>query len=148
MALCQVFKLWSLNQYNLKEVMGAFDVNALHTTHQDTMCFLSFFVCSTEEPSIPFMVRPPTNGLCSQLFVVFLLVSFLLDSIWYLSSYHLLLCHVHSLLIPFSTGLSPSFLSVCMHALCRWPWLLCIVCSKIQSYLITQCALGMLCNGT
>lgn len=114
MALCQVFKLWSLNQYNLKEVMGAFDVNALHTTHQDTMCFLSFFVYSTEEPSIPFMVRPPTNGLCSQLFVVFLLVSFLLDSIWYLSSYHLLLCHVHSLLIPFSTGLSPSFLSVCV----------------------------------
>lgn len=118
MALCQGFKLCSLKQYNLKEVMGAFDVNVLHTTHQDTMHFFSYFVCSTEEPSIPFMVRPPTNGLCSGLFVVFLFVSFLLDSICYLSSSHLLLCHFHCLRIPFSTGLSPSFLSLCVCTHC------------------------------
>lgn len=63
--------------------MGTFDVNVLQTTHQDIMYFLSYFVCSTEEPSIPFVVWPPTNGLCSQLFVFFFLfISFLLDSIY------------------------------------------------------------------
>lgn len=62
--------------------MGVFDVNDLHTTHQDIMYFSSYFVCSTKEPSISFVVWVPYQWAVQPAVCVFFFVSFLLDGIY------------------------------------------------------------------
>lgn len=111
--------------------MGAFYVNVLHTTHQDIMYFSSYFVCSTEEPSISFVVRPyqwaVQPAVCiffSLLSVSYLIAYITIRSLPLLSSFMSLPLPAGSF-FDWSLSQFPVSLCVCIHCVdghgcCVW----------------------------